>query len=186
MYDESVRCVRARARRVDPRADPPRRRAVPEPRANDAETDARASRAPTRLAARVSLSSSRIRKSKLHENARPHWRAPNRNTLRGSSPRSTPKLALREFQKFQESIRLQDALAAARRAAIFASTKRLSATPTDRSFSSRHFSTVSFVISSPSRSRGRSWTRSRSTACRRRWPRPRAPPGCRGPPGDAR
>ena len=42
------------------------------------------------------FSSSRIRTSKLHENARPHWRAPNRNTLRGSSPRSTPKLALRE------------------------------------------------------------------------------------------
>ena len=38
----------------------------------------------------------------------------------------------------------------------------------------------------PSRSRGRSWTRSRSTACRRRWPRPRAPPGCRGPRGGAR
>ena len=75
---------------------------------------------------------------------------------------------------------------AGRRSSLSGTTKRLSATPTDRSFSSRHFSTVSFVISSPSRSRGRSWTRSRSTACRRRWPRPRAPPGCRGPPGDAR
>ena len=121
-------------------------------------------------------------------------RAPNRKnlhggSLRGAHPNSpfsrvagpanfrTPRLSPPQPRRMRNVLRFTRASTPA----LTLSTVSVRDSPSCRRASRRNRR-----LTSPSRSRGRSWTRSRSTACRRKWPRPRAPPGCRGPPGDAR
>ena len=102
----------------DPRTDPPRRRAVPETRANDAETGARiiaradalGSHSPLHVYANPSYTKTRARTGARLTETRSAAR------LRGAHPNSP----FASFRNFKNPSAFKTRVAAARRAAIFA------------------------------------------------------------------